>query len=377
MGEIEQNIESNQYEIAIKEEEGFEVKVEAGEVDDNRPLYSMVYLNNSHGELAQNSSNQCVECNTLKSKLDELAISHEEALRRYRRIKYRNQETTHLNGCSNCGYLRILIEKLVEHAKRIIATKEDEIKATLSMLFSDNESKQHSAASTEKMSSVDTNGDVRKVGKKGKAKDIKSLEENLRKKETETEDMRTKISDLQKRNNELTETIVKMNSDNDVNKIDDKKRKEYVEALEQNLRANEAETKKMRAMYLDLQNTNTGLATKVSKMDIDSNVGKIDEKKKHEEYVMSLEQKIREKETKTKDLCATIMDLQQRNSALTAKMANMNTDGEVDKIISHKKPNMKRKGDEMFLIQWKNSWLPAESLNCAKKLKQYRKLNKC
>ena len=66
---------------------------------------------------------------------------------------------------------------------------------------------------------------------------------------------------------------------------------------------------------------------------------------------------------------AKIALLENRNAALS----NINSDSEVQDIVGRKK----RKGKELFLIQWKNSWLPVESLNCASKLSKYRKMNDC
>lgn len=71
------------------------------------------------------------------------------------------------------------------------------------------------------------------------------------------------------------------------------------------------------------------------------------------------------------DKSATISDLQNRNAAICKKMSNMNIDSEVENILSH----TSRKGREMFLIQWKNSWIPEENLNCPVKLKKYRRQN--
>lgn len=64
------------------------------------------------------------------------------------------------------------------------------------------------------------------------------------------------------------------------------------------------------------------------------------------------------------DKNATISDLRKRNAAICTKMSNMNIDSEVEG---------KRKGREMFLIQWKNSWIPEENLNCPVKLQKYRR----
>lgn len=100
----------------------------------------------------------------------------------------------------------------------------------------------------------------------------------------------------------------------------------------------------------------------------------------YKKEVNLLKQKLEAKSAEIKELTvnkklqsidknATISDLRKRNAAICTKMSNMNIDSEVEGILGH----AKRKGREMFLIQWKNSWIPEENLNCPVKLQKYRR----
>lgn len=72
------------------------------------------------------------------------------------------------------------------------------------------------------------------------------------------------------------------------------------------------------------------------------------------------------------DVSAVVEDLKKRNAALISKMSSINTESEVENLVGHKM----QKGVEMYLVKWKNTWLPVDNLNCDSKLRKYQQKNK-
>lgn len=275
--------------------------MEPGELDDNRPLYATQYLNQPDDEVESANSTRCAKCaNDKHGKTQEidrmLGLYTESKTDNHKLIlqikkvtreaaKYKELATTSAvksNRCADCEVLKLLIEKLAEHAKN----------------------------------------------------KIESLENKLQENDMTINDMKAAILHLK-------ETNAAMNS-----KIENG-------SLQKQLQLQETTLADLKATFSDLQKKHAALPTKAN--------------------INSLEKKIKEKDATIDDMEATISDLEKRNTALSTKISNMNVDGEVDKIVNHKK----RKGKDIYLIQWKDTWLSAENLNCESKLKQYHKSRKC